>query len=190
MTRRRIGLILLLAGSAALLWCLTVLAGAALFNWYQSRRLDRAHLRHEHGAVSVLPRPAPKLHDVVGRLEIPRLHVSAIVLEGDDESTLRYGAGHVPGTALPGQAGNMAIAGHRDTFFRPLRRIHPKDRVAFTTPDGSYDYTVESTEIVGPDDVRVLNASHSPELTLITCYPFTYIGEAPERFIVHARRGG
>ena len=182
--RRRLGTILLLAGGAALVWCLTVLAGSLLYNWYETWRLKKENTRAPH--VILIPPPRP--HEVIGHLEIPRLHISAVVLEGDDDSDLRYGAGHVPGTALPDQTGNVGIAGHRDTFFRPLRHIEPHDDITFTTPGGAHRYTVESTEIVKPADVRVLAASRSPELTLITCYPFYFVGPAPLRFVVHARR--
>lgn len=183
--RRRISTILLLAGSAALLWCLTVLGSAALYQFLAGWRLNH---RIATPALPATVHVAPRLYDPVGRLEIPRLHISTMILEGDDEHSLRFGAGHVPGTALPYEDGNVAIAAHRDTFFRPLRHIEPHDRIRLTTPDGSFNYVVESTEIVPPTDVKVLRPSQDPELTLITCYPFYYIGPAPKRFIVHARR--
>ena len=188
MFRRRVGSILLLVGSAALVWCLSVLGSAALFEWYASRQLDRT-LKHPATAELVRPpRPPPRLHDVVGRLEIPRLNVSAVVLEGDDDRALRLGAGHVPWTPLPDRSGNVGIAAHRDTFFRPLRRLVANDRITFATPGGDYTYAVESTEIVHPNDLQVLDQYSTPELTLITCYPFYYVGPAPMRFVVHARR--
>ena len=117
--RRRLSTILLLSGGAALVWCLTVLAGGLLYNWYETWRLKKENT----GAPHVILIPPPRPHEVIGHLEIPRLHISTVVLEGDDDSDLRYGAGHVPGTALPDQTGNVGIAGHRDTFFRPLRHI-------------------------------------------------------------------
>lgn len=180
--RRRIGTILLLGGSAAIVWCLTVLSSAGLYQWYESRRMEWTA-----PSPAVVAAPHPKLHDVIGKLDIPRLGVSTVVLEGDDHYALRLGAGHVPSTALPASEGNVGIAAHRDTFFRPLRHIHANDRIALTTARGEYDYLVESTEIVHPSDVGVLQASSHPELTLVTCYPFYYIGSAPLRFIVHAR---
>ena len=182
---RRISTILLLGGSAALVWCLTVLGGAALYQWYAGARIDRqAALVH---TVSAVP---PKMHDVIGRLEIPRLNVSTVVIEGDDNHSLRLGAGHVPGTALPGADGNVGIAAHRDTFFRPLRNIAADDRITLKTAHGEYHYIVDSTQIVRPDDVAVLRATSRPELTLVTCYPFYYVGSAPLRFVVHARQTG
>ncbi|MGH9559803.1 MAG: class D sortase [Bryobacteraceae bacterium] len=182
---KRFGNILLLAGSAVLAWCLLVYGGAALFNRYENWQFTRAV---EGESPSAHAAAEPKLHDVIGRLDIPRLHVSTIVLEGDDAHALRLGAGHVPGTALPDSTGNVGIAAHRDTIFRPLRRIRPHDRILLTTMDGAFQYAVESTEIVSPADTAVLNSTGGQELTLVTCYPFYYIGSAPKRFIVHARR--
>ena len=123
---------------------------------------------------------------VVGRLSIPRLGLTAMVREGTGAGVLGVAAGHIPGTALPGQSGNVAVAGHRDTLFRDLRNIQTNDLIQFETLAGKYTYRVGSTEVVKPDDVKVLNASSSPELTLVTCYPFNYIGSAPDRFIVKA----
>jgi sortase A len=181
--RPRVGTILILAGSAALVWCLTVLAGTALYEYLSRGQLARTSVK---STPLMVHKPRP--YDVVGRIEIPRLHLSTVILEGDDDRALRYGAGHVPSTALPDEPGNVAIAAHRDTFFRPLRHIAPDDRITLSTPDGVFHYVVESTELVGPKDVRVLDPSRDPELTLITCYPFYYVGPAPKRFIVHARR--
>jgi sortase A len=144
------------------------------------------------------PEAAPKLQpmpqegkpplpaSLIGRLEIPRLKLSVMVREGADGKTLHRAVGHIPGTALPGFAGNVALAGHRDTFFRELRNIKKDDTIEFETENGTYRYLVESTDIVGPRDVGVLAASHGQMLTLVTCYPFYYIGSAPKRFIVHA----
>lgn len=123
---------------------------------------------------------------VIGRLEIPRLGVAAMVREGADESTLRRAVGHIPGTALPGGAGNVALAAHRDTFFRALRNIRKDDSIDVQTEYGTYRYLVQTTKIVSPRDVSVLKASNTDTLTLVTCYPFYYIGSAPKRFIVRA----
>jgi sortase A len=122
-------------------------------------------------------------------IEIPRLRMSAIVREGADEETLELAVGHVPGTALPGEEGNIALAGHRDTFFRPLRRIKMNDRIRVIVPPNTYEYEVTSLDVVEPHEVSVLESSvGSEELTLVTCYPFRYIGHAPKRFIVKAER--
>jgi LPXTG-site transpeptidase (sortase) family protein len=123
---------------------------------------------------------------LIGRLEIPKLGISVMVLEGDGEGVLGKAVGHVPATALPGGAGNVVIAGHRDTFFRALRNIQKNDEITFTTTQGIYNYRVGSIEEVGPHDVDVLRATGRPLLTLITCYPFDFIGPAPKRFVVQA----
>ena len=124
---------------------------------------------------------------VIGRIEIPRLRFSAVIREGDDEHTLRLAVGHIPGTAVPGERGNAALAGHRDTFFRNLRRIKRDDEIRVTTSRGIQSYRVSMTRVVQPKDVWVLNATADPVQTLVTCYPFSYIGAAPDRFIVQAR---
>lgn len=134
-------------------------------------------------------KPGPRQrtrNELIGRLEIPRLNIRAIVREGDDEGTLRHAVGHIPSTAFPGDVGNVAFAAHRDTFFRPLRNIRKNDRIIVSTLEGTYEYVVVSTKIVAPSDVSVLEASAGKELTLVTCYPFYYVGSAPRRFVVHA----
>jgi sortase A len=128
--------------------------------------------------------PAPR--SVIGRLEIPRLKLGVMVREGADEGTLSRAVGHIPGTAMPGNVGNVALAGHRDTFFRALRNIRADDTIELQTTEGTYRYVVKSTRIVTPRDVSVLKASGGETLTLVTCYPFYYVGSAPKRFIVHA----
>ncbi|MBV9083841.1 MAG: class D sortase [Acidobacteriaceae bacterium] len=146
--------------------------------------------------------PRPETGSVLGKVNIDRLKLSAIVREGVDNATLSKAVGHVPSTVLPGEAGNFAIAAHRDTLFRALKDIHNGDIVTFEAPAGAYQYQVFSTRIVKPSDVRVLqpdgglpNANdmasaanaHGKLLTMITCYPFYYVGSAPKRFIVQAR---
>ena len=122
----------------------------------------------------------------VGRLEIPRLGISVMVLEGVDAGTLQRGVGHIPGTSLPGPAGNVGLAGHRDTFFRLLKDIRTGDEIRMTTPEGTYAYRVRASEVVEPRDTWVLANTEGPTLTLVTCYPFSYIGPAPKRFVVQA----
>jgi sortase A len=131
---------------------------------------------------------APEDRGVVGRIEIPRLGLKAMILEGVSQRTLALAVGHIPGTALPGKTGNAGIAGHRDTFFRSLQGIHEDDAIVVTTRDGMYRYRVSFRAVVGPRDTRVLEDSTQPSLTLVTCYPFHYLGPAPERFIVRAVR--
>lgn len=133
--------------------------------------------------------PPPEAGELVGRISIPRLGVTAIVLEGVDKKSLRRGAGHIPATALPGQEeGNVGIAAHRDSFFRGLKDIREDDTIELTTLDGTFRYQVEWTKIVKPADVSVLEPTDEPALTLVTCYPFYFVGSAPERFIVRAHR--
>lgn len=123
---------------------------------------------------------------LVGRIEIPRLHVSTIVFEGTGDNVLSIGVGHLSGSALPGEHGNIVLAAHRDTFFRPLRSIHKYDRIVMITPAGTRRYSVDSTEIVSPNYTAVLAPTPDAALTLITCYPFEWFGHAPRRFIVRA----
>jgi sortase A len=134
------------------------------------------------------PRPAPG--SVIGRVEIPRLGVSTIVRAGTDARTLQLAVGHIPGTALPGENGNVGLAGHRDTFFRRLRNIKADDEIRLVTHSGTFVYRVQRTNIVNPQDVWVLHPTGRPSLTLVTCYPFSYIGSAPQRFIVRASLAG
>jgi sortase A len=133
-------------------------------------------------------RPPMASGAVVGRIEVPRIKVSAVVREGSDDKTLKRAAGHVPYTALPGEHGNVGIAAHRDTHFRNLRGIRKGDRVRMVTTWGVYEYEVESLKVVMPEAVHVLNPTPEPALTLVTCYPFNYVGSAPKRFIVRARQ--
>src|SRR5215471_3994320 len=148
-------------------------------------RIEQSRLEDE----LYLPRPAhpgPLITkyrlqegDLFGRLEVPRLNMSVMVMEGIDAKTLRLGAGHIPGTP-------MAFAGHRDTFFRPLKDIKVDDTIRITTLDGVSDYRVTSTKIVLPTDTSALDEVSDKTLVLVTCYPFYYIGPAPKRFIVEA----
>ncbi len=125
---------------------------------------------------------------VLGRIEIPRIGISAIVREGDDERTLGLAVGHIPGTARPGERGNMALAGHRDSFFRALRNIRLHDTIRIRTAGRHYEYLVDSTEVVTPKETRLLDPTGDAVLTLVTCYPFGWVGHAPNRFVVRASR--
>jgi len=167
--------------------------GAMCIGWYGGVRAaaarEQASLSHEleiRTVETAAPGSSLAAGTVVGRITLPRLNLSAVAREGVDERTLEVAVGHVPGTSLPGDAGNAAFAAHRDTFFRPRRHIRAGDVVFVTTPRGSYRYVVTSTQIVDPDDVSVLDRTASPMLTLVTCYQFNYIGSAPYRFIVRA----
>ena len=123
---------------------------------------------------------------VIGRLTISLLKLSVPIMRDDEDGDLLQGVGHVPGTAMPGGLGTVGLAGHRDTYFRPLRGIRQDMDIQLSGRSGTFHYLVDSTEIVEPAEVRVLDMQARPELVLITCYPFHYIGAAPKRFIVHA----
>jgi sortase A len=170
---------------------------AWIFQRRESRDLDRL-LRDQREASegtlqpesSTSPEiaPAAVTDGLIGRLEIPRLLLSAVVVEGIDRRTLRRAVGHIPGTALPGEPGNVGLTGHRDTFFRPLKDLRIKDEIQFSTLEGDFKYEVESLRVVEQDNVGVLAPSGENVLTMVTCYPFYYVGPAPKRWIVRARQ--
>jgi sortase A len=187
--------LLLVIGIVALGYYAYVSAEAALYQALEDRELDAILASAPAAApdprATILParmpvhkRPAQGAS--IGRIEIPRLGVSAIIRAGSDARTLRLAVGYIPGTALPGERGNTGLAAHRDTFFRRLRDIRTDDEIRIVTKEGTYRYEVDNTRIVQPKDVWVLNPTPEPALTLVTCYPFNYIGSAPERFIVRA----
>ena len=185
-TRRWLEICLLLAGLAGVgVWGWSHIR-MAVFQKQANRALERKIGNPPPAAERVAP-PAMENGALLGRLVIPRLKLEAVVREGAGADTLDVALGHIPGTALPGQLGNVGVAGHRDTLFRGLRHIAKNDVIQFQTPAGSYNYQVEDTKVVKPQDVGVLAASGHPEMTLVTCYPFYYVGSAPDRFIVKAR---
>ena len=145
-----------------------------------------------HTAVLAAPRASeitgigPEPGTLIARLDIPKIGLSVPVLEDDEAQSLTRGVGHIRETAMPGGLGTVGLAGHRDTFLRPLSRIAPKMEIRLSNASGVYRYIVDSTEIVMPDEVRVLDIVDEPSLVIVTCYPFHYIGAAPKRFIVHA----
>ncbi len=170
----------------AFAYCAYVMTESRIFQRDEDRNLERLVVAHQ---TTVIDTPSDSEPDgLIGRISVARLGVSVIVMEGTEGSTLRRAAGHISGTALPGQQGNVGIAAHRDTFFRPLRDIRKDDVISITTSRGDYHYRVVSTQIVNPDDVSVLNSDGSEVLTLVTCYPFNFIGAAPNRFIVRAEQ--
>ena len=140
-----------------------------------------------HGAVAENTRRLAQPGHVIGRLAIPRIGISVPVVESTTERALLLGVGHVEGTRFPGESDNVGLAGHRDTHFRKLGRVHKGDRIEVHTPDGEFTYRVDSTFVVTPDRGDLLNHTGLPMLTLVTCYPFHWIGPAPKRFIVRAR---
>ena len=171
----------LLAGAILSLgYCCFITADAWMFQHREQTQIKSV------AAPNALPAIGPD--GLVGRIEILRLGLSVAVIEGTGERALERAAGHVEGTALPGQPGNVGIAGHRDTFFRPLRNIHRNDVITVTTSRGQFRYRVVSTKVVSPDDVAVLNSDGNEILTLVTCYPFYFVGPAPSRFVVRAAR--
>jgi sortase A len=186
-----------------------VLVDAKLYQTYYDWRFqqDLEGLKSPAGSSGYLPLPSPppipaeanranaesfrmagREGSPLGRIEISAIGLEVMILEGTGVETLRRGVGHIPGTAQPGQAGNVAIAGHRDTFFRGLRNIQKDDEIVLTTLQGSHRYRVESTQIVESEDIGVLNDSDDAILTLVTCYPFYFVGSAPQRFIVRAHK--
>lgn len=122
---------------------------------------------------------------VVGEVEVPRLGVSIIVREGMDDATLRKAAGHVPATAFPGEPGNFVVLGHRDTLFRPLRALEQGDNVRVRTADGDFDYWIDLIEVVPPEAMLLKVAADETEadITMVTCFPFDFVGPAPRRFV-------
>jgi sortase A len=194
----------------AIAYCTWGFVDARLYQAIEERRFEELFERRlaelsapravppagSHANRSVTP-PAPQPADpppvilrnaaILGRIEIPRLGLSAMVAEGTDSHTLRRAIGHIPGTALPGHRGNVALAGHRDAFFRGLGQVRPGDQIRLRTESGIYVYEIGYSRIVGPEQTDVLAPSNVPMLTLITCYPFGWIGPAPQRFIVSAR---
>ena len=178
---------LLAFGLALGLWCAVVLVRA-----HQTQNIPPPKVTVTQTVLpgtttsSPAPVPAPARGTWIARLEIPSVTLATTVLEGTDDGTLSRGSGHIEDTPFPGQEGNVGIAGHRDTVFRPLRHIHLGDEMKLTTADRVYHYKISKTLIVTPDDVYVLDPTAQPTLTLVTCYPFDFIGHAPRRFIVQA----
>jgi sortase A len=174
--------VLFACGISALAYCCFALVDSWVFQKTERRQFEL--LLTDHLAKKKAP-PAT-IEGLIGRIEIPRLGVSTIIMEGTSATTLRRAVGHIAGTALPGQPGNVGLSGHRDTFFRPLCNIKQNDIITLTTLLGEYRYRVVSTKIVSPNDVSVLDPSVNGILTLVTCYPFYFVGSAPDRFIVRA----
>jgi sortase A len=181
--------VLLVVAVLALGWYGLSVAESSVYQLWQGRALDEQLREHMRGLDRTVERGVPP-GAVLGRLEIPRLALSVIIREGEDPRTLRLAVGHLPGTAWPGRPGNAAIAGHRDTFFGTLRHIERQDEIVVTTSNDVSRYVVVSTRVVHPDDVSVLKSTDESVLTLVTCYPFLYVGRAPQRFIVRAVLAG
>jgi sortase A len=192
-------------GVVLLGYCCFVILDARFYQSYQSRHFQRAieRMPNSNGDVSAFllagetasqprrmdgPGFAAGGDSALGRIEIRSLGLDVMIMEGTDAKTLSRAVGHISGTALPGQQGNVAIAGHRDTFFSALCNIHEDDEIKLTTLTGSYGYRVDSIMVVEPDNISVLDDSDTSMLTLVTCYPFSFVGPAPRRFVVRAHR--
>jgi sortase A len=179
--------ILLTAGVLALSYVTFTLIDAWLYQKRAMMTLEKqiyAEEQHRSG----LPKIVAKEGDVLGRMEIPRLKLSVAILQGTTPQTLRLGAGHIDGTAFPGEIGDIGIAGHRDTFFRALKDIRRDDEIQLQSASGIALYAVDWIQITAPDDGSIVSSATQSAITLVTCYPFHYIGAAPERYVVHARR--
>jgi sortase A len=183
--------ILLVVGAV----CLTSVYGAWKHAAFEQLRA-KAVLEQLRAAVRPLPdtrrremsTASPIEGSVIGVLEIPRLRMSVAVLEGDSERALGIAVGHLPDTPMPWDEGNTALSGHRDTFFRPLKDVRPGDEIRLATGQGRFAYRVRKLMVVGAEDVWVLRPADGVNLTLITCFPFGYLGSAPQRFVVQAER--
>jgi sortase A len=175
--------LLFATAALALGYCAFVMVDSGMFQHRERHQLE-SQLRVTAVSASV----TLNTNGLIGRIEIPRLGLSTMVMEGTTEATLRRAVGHIAGTGLPGHRGNAGIAGHRDTFFLPLRNIRREDLITVTTLLGEYRYRVVSIKVVNPENVAVLDSDGSEVLTLVTCYPFYFVGSAQERFIVRAER--
>ena len=180
--RRYVQTLLLLIGLGALSY-----SGWTYLDQFIHQRGERnAFDLARESPTSTPPAPAEPFK---AKLVIARLNLSTMVEEGVEEDTLRHAAGHIPRTAMPGQLGNVGVAAHRDTLFRKLKGIRTHDRIVLSTLTKDYDYEVTATAVVRPNDVSVLDPTEGERtLTLVTCYPFYYVGPAPKRFVVQARQ--
>jgi sortase A len=186
-----------LVGGVALGWCSFILTEADVAQRLGRERLESIARESTTSSWAPAGTPSPVVPSVLSRpvrgtplaeLTIPRIALSAVVLQGSDDETLRLGLGHIENTPLPGESGNVAIAGHRDSFFRPLRDVHVGDDILLDIPEGRVRYRVSSLRIVSPSEISVIGPTNGAMLTLVTCYPFWFIGQAPDRFVVRATR--
>jgi sortase A len=165
--------------------------GMYAYESVEARRFQTEQTEAFERAANSEAAPAParvRAGGLVGMLDVPRLQLTTPVVEGDDDRTLKRAVGHLPDTPLPWEKGNSALAGHRDGLFRPLKDVKIGDEIRFRTTREEFRYRVTKTSIVMPDDVSVLHPKTDANLTLITCYPFYYVGSAPKRFVIHATR--
>jgi LPXTG-site transpeptidase (sortase) family protein len=193
---RRVGVLLtlhwvtLLAGASLLAWPVFVALESQFTQWSGGRQLLASQTTKEKIVETIPQLPGGKRRHpggtVLGRFEVPRLQLSYVVLEGTQSRTLDKSIGHVEGTADIGEPGNVGIAGHRNTHFRKLEWIRRGDEIRLSSPNTEFCYRVEWVRLFKPGDSEVLDPSHGPALTLVTCFPFEYVGAAPLRFVVRA----
>jgi sortase A len=177
-----------MTGILALSYVAFTLLDARLYQVSAKRSLG-SEIQVENEHKDSPPKPAVKKGEVLGRMDIPRLGMSIAILQGASSRMLRLGAGHIEGTSLPGEAGNSGIAGHRDTFFRELQNVRANDEIQIQTATGLFRYEVDWVKVVEPSDTTVLEPSAvESTLTLVTCYPFYFLGPAPKRFVVRAHK--
>ncbi|MGO9435788.1 MAG: class D sortase [Terracidiphilus sp.] len=196
MTERRAlvwGQYLFLAvGFVAIGYCAIVVSEAERYQVWAREHLGELHeastTTKAADAISRQRPPSGREPTLVGRIDIPRVHISAMVAEGTSSRVLRLAVGHMPGTALPGESGNVVLAAHRDTFFRRLGELKSGDVIRLAVPGRHYVYSVRFADIVSPNETWVLEPSPGQSLTLVTCYPFYFVGPAPKRFVIRARR--
>ena len=184
--QRCLARLLIAVGAIVLMW-----VAANLLLTMSNRRQYEATLERMRSLPAAEAPVAPMslpVGEPIGTLEIARVGLSGVVVEGDDDSVLDRSIGHLPDTPLPWSTGNSALAAHRDALFRPLRGVRMGDVLRLKTPHGDFDYIVRETMIVEPDELWVLDPTSVSMLTLISCYPFNFIGNAPKRFIVRAER--
>lgn len=181
----------LLAGLVAIAF-----AGYQALDAHRFQAVEKARFEAALAPLAPESLPAPDLAvtrnipagTVIGEMEVSRVGLKAIVVQGDSSKLLNRAVGHLPNSALPGETGNVALAAHRDGLFRPLRRVLPGDTITLRTTEREFRYEVSWTAVVPPDAAAVLQPTKEPALTLVTCYPFYYVGSAPERFVVRARQ--
>lgn len=171
-------------------------AGYQVLDGYRFQAVETARFEAALGPPApeslAVPDPAVTraipIGSVIGAIEISRVGLKAMIVQGDSTKLLNRAVGHLPTSALPGETGNVALAAHRDGLFRPLRRVLPGDTITLRTTEREFRYEVLWTAVVPPSAVSVLQPTKNPALTLVTCFPFYYVGGAPERFVVRARQ--
>lgn len=178
------------AGIACLSWFVLYQLDAALYEQRQTALIQEPARDGSSGPETLIHSTRPLRADpkVLGRVEIARLGIAGVIREGGDAKTLRRAVGHIPKTARPGEKGNMVLAAHRQQQFRALRNVRQGDRIRVTTPRGWFEYEVERIWVVDPQEVSVMDATPGRQITLLTCYPFDYVGPAPQRFVVRGRQ--